>query len=217
MPFSPVRDSRRSTCRNSLLDTRRDILMRKTLLLVMALAFVSSLAVNASYSKRIPSEANDRTLVLRLTASNRNPVMVPIFEGQVLTIEDEKTGAGHSFTPTIDTRGKDVIVVSVHRIEKGRVIEEVEKLDISVGAPGRIIASSSYKIEAQSLTRSEIRAMITSYSSPKPTLTPVGYTAAPFVKCCVTCDGVRTCANCAVVCGTNCCCTSSPGCCSFCE
>lgn len=217
----PERDERfdtfRLVCRLKEKNLKRTSIYLVGCMIAATLLFLS-LAPGTSYSKELAAEVNERTLVLMLTAPGRPVILAPAFDGQVLTTEDERTGAGLSFTLIMSSGTEGSVQIELSSIEPSGKFARLEPIKVSIGAASTVVPRSPYKIEVDWIARSAIRALITRISHPEPSLRKAAYSPEPFLaQCCVTCDGVRTCANCAVVCGPNCCCTSGPGCCGFCQ
>lgn len=91
-------------------------------------------------------------ITLKVTAPNGTWAIASVFEGEMLTMVDEKTESGFGFVPIVRNAKDRAVEVKVLQITKAEPNSKpVENLYISIGSPKT--TGSSFKVEVQAIAR----------------------------------------------------------------
>jgi hypothetical protein len=145
-------------------------------------------------------------IILKVTAPNGTWAIAAVFEGEMLTMVDEKTFSGFGFAPIVRNAKDRTIEVRVLPITQNVLdAKPVENLQVTTSSPKT--TGSSFKVEVQAISRHLM------------TEEKMAHAKASSVvqNCCVNCGGFRICANCSVSTECGCCCTGRDACCQICQ
>ena len=155
--------------------------MRVILVLLIVLA-TASLGFSQGKS---PEPVNQITL--KVTAPNGTWAIAMVFEGEMLTMVDEKTNIGFGFAPIVRNAKDRSVEVRVIPISQNVAdAKPLENLEVTTSSPKT--TGSAFKVEVQAISKH------------LPIEEKMAHAKAPYVvqNCCVNCGGFRICANCSV-------------------
>jgi tellurite resistance-related uncharacterized protein len=191
--------------------------------MVMATLLVMNSAPLTFTQEKLPDPSN--IIVLKVTHPNGTWAKIAVIEGEMLTIEEEKTGVVFGFYPVV--RNAKTRTVEVRILQKqgpDGAYSDAERLEVSPNAPK--ITAASFKIELETLRKNSetnssaaTRGGCSAVKEAAHSMTSYEHAASPLAleNCCVNCGGLRICANCSVSTECGCCCTGRDACCQICQ